>query len=819
MKGLDLQNTSIAWEPQPGPQTLAIQCPATELMIGGAVGGGKLLSDDTKVVTPFGYRLHGELKVGDTISAADGTPTKVVLVTKPENHMMYRVTFDDGGEVVAGDEHLWNYSVLGSHKSKTGKYWRTGTTLQMKERLDSGRKVAIPLCKPVKFTKAYNQGNPRRIDPYVLGALLGDGHLGNNKVSLTSEDDFIACKVIGDGEWTKDNTRSNAFDYRATGETRLELIESLDKLGVYGKTAEGKFVPYAYMWWTVEDRFEVLRGLMDTDGFIDERGQAYYTTISKQLADDVRWLVFSLGGRARITSKIPTYKHNGEKRFGKLAYTVTIRMPDNRDIVSLPRKQDRANAWRENGNGELKRRIKSIEYVGDEKCHCIAIDHPDSLYMVEDFIVTHNTDYLLADFGIDVPKGSAWQGIYFRKYFPDMDRVIQRSKEIFAPLYGIKCYSESKYQWNFPSGACLRFRALEKDNDVLKYQGQDYSWIAFDELTQWKTPYAYTYLFAFRLRSAKGVKVRMRCSSNPGGPGMQWVKARFIDAMPPGTGLHVKTKKTSYWRVFIPSRLEDNQILMKADPGYADRIMEFSDKSLAKAMREGDWDSIPNAAFTEFDKEVHVIDPAPIPTDRPIWRSMDWGFKTPYSNLHVFTSNDGDIIVGNEIYGWSGTPNVGTEEYPSEVRDKIVRYERSNDLYVPMGYLDNQCWEEKGQKGTIYNELSGGELVWKPWKKGPNSRVLQKQGLHDLMKVVNGRSRLKIMRNCIHLIRTLPLLPVSKLNMEDIDTDAEDHSYDALRGGLTKKMPTRRQLRDRAIKRQIQQMEYVSPSELQYGGF
>ncbi len=431
------------------------------------------------------------------------------------------------------------------------------------------------------------------------------------------------------------------------------------------------------------------------------------------------------------------------------------------------------------------------------------------------------SDFLLGDFARDIGLGSAWQGVYFRKYFPDMDRIIQRAQEIFTPIYGAKCWSASKYQFNFPTGACLRFRALEKDNDVLKFQGQDYSWIGFDELTQWASPYAYTYLFSLRLRSAKGVKVRMRCATNPGGPGHEWVKARFVDPMPAGTGLHVKTGKTSYWRVFIPSKLEDNQILMKSDPGYGDRIYEGSDPALAKAMREGRWDIVAGAAFTEFDPNVHVVDPAPIPTDKPAWRSMDWGFKTPYCNLHIFTDNDGDIVIGNEIYGWSGTPNVGTEEYPSEVHEKIDRYERANDLYVPKGYLDNQCWEEKGQAGTIYRELCGpnNDMRWKPWKKGPNSRILQKQGLHDLMKVVNGRSRLKIMRNCVHLIRTLPMIPTAKNNMEDVDTDAEDHSYDALRGGVNHRMPTRAQIREKARMRHIRNMEYISPGELQYGGF
>lgn len=428
------------------------------------------------------------------------------------------------------------------------------------------------------------------------------------------------------------------------------------------------------------------------------------------------------------------------------------------------------------------------------------------------------TDALLGDFAAGLGQGPAWKGVFFRRYFPDMDDVIHRALEIFGPVYGEKCYSHSRYQWKFPGGELLQFRALEKDVDVYKFQGQQYAWVGWDELTQWASPFPYTYLMT-RVRSAKGAKVRVRAATNPGGPGHTWVKARFIDPAIPGEPIRIETKSgNTYWRVFVPAKLEDNKILLKGDPGYADRVYELHDPMMARALREGDWNIVAGAALPEWDPNIHIIDTAPMPTERPIWRSMDWGYETPYGCVWMFP-DDGDIVVGHELYGWSGVPNVGTQEAPSVVRDKIASFESMNDYYVRIGYLDNQCWEPRGGAGPIVRELGGRQMGWRPWAKGPHSRVQQLQTLHEFMKVVNGRSRFKVMRHCRHVIRTLPILPRDQKNPEDVDTNAEDHLYDAVRGGLAMKVPTRDELRARAAQRRMLRTGYITAKELRYGGF
>jgi len=429
------------------------------------------------------------------------------------------------------------------------------------------------------------------------------------------------------------------------------------------------------------------------------------------------------------------------------------------------------------------------------------------------------TDALLGDFARGLGQGSKWRGVFIRRFFTDMDDVIHRSMEIFGPVFGEKCYSGSKYQWNFPGGEVLQFRGLEKDMDVYKFQSKAWSWIGWDELTQWASPFPYTYLMT-RLRSAKGAKVRVRAATNPGGVGHSWVKARFVDPAPPGTGHKVMTKSGDmYYRVFIPSKLEDNRILMDNDPQYADRIYELNDPMLARALREGDWNIIAGAAIPEWDPKIHVIDPAPIPSDKPIWRSMDWGYVEPYCCGWLFPDNDGNVILAHELYGWSGQPNVGTQESPGEVRAKIESFESLFELYVPMGLLDSQCWDQQGHPTMIAKELGGRELGWKAWPKGPHSRVQQKQIMHQYLAIVNGKSRLKVMRNCTHTIRTLPILPRDKNNIEDVDTNSEDHPYDMLRGGLTKKVPSREQIKKRFLNRRMENTGFITAAELRGGGF
>ncbi len=336
---------------------------------------------------------------------------------------------------------------------------------------------------------------------------------------------------------------------------------------------------------------------------------------------------------------------------------------------------------------------------------------------------------------------------------------------------------------------------LDKRKDVYQYQGHAYTYVGWDELTQWPDDFAYNYLFS-RVRSAKGAPCYIRATSNPGGVGDGWGRCRVIGPAPAMTpireiGYDNDGKEVERMRVFIPAKLADNQILMKADPMYMDRLDQLSDPVLRSALKDGNWDVFSGQAFTEWDHDIHVTESRMAPEGVTMWRSCDWGYEKPYCVLWFYADYDGNITVFNEIYGDGGKSNQGSREPASVVREKIEAFEAENNLWVPIGYLDPQCWAAHDSGPSIAENLGGTHLNWQPWSKGPNSRRIQKQVVHDHLKVVNGKSRLRIMDRCTNLIRTMPSLPLSERDHEDIDTDSEDHAYDTLRGGLVKKVLTR----------------------------
>jgi hypothetical protein len=406
------------------------------------------------------------------------------------------------------------------------------------------------------------------------------------------------------------------------------------------------------------------------------------------------------------------------------------------------------------------------------------------------------TDALIGDYAAGIEKyGSAWRGVIFRRTYGMLEEIETRSLEIFSPVYGDKCYSIGKKTWTFPNGATLRLRFLDDQKDTLQYQGKQYNWVGWDELTQWPTDYEYDYLLS-RTRSAQGAPRYFRATSNPGGPGHGWVKKRFIDPVPPNEcnvswGTDIEGNAVKRTRVFIPAKLRDNKILTKNDPGYFDLLNQLSDPVMRAALRDGSWDVFAGMAFGEFNRDVHVIPSAPVPENVRIWRACDWGYDKPYCVLWFYSNFDGEIVVFNEMYSKGAREGMGTKEAAAQVREKIETFEATNNHWVPIGYLDPQCWAAHDDVNSIFHNLGGASLGWQKWDKGPGSRVIQKQTVHDYLKVVNGSSRLKIMDRCVNLIRTLPSLPLDASNSEDVDSSAEDHAYDALRGGLVRRVPTR----------------------------
>ena len=414
-------------------------------------------------------------------------------------------------------------------------------------------------------------------------------------------------------------------------------------------------------------------------------------------------------------------------------------------------------------------------------------------------------------------KGN-FRGVLFRKTYPSLEELEIRALEIFSPLYGHNCYRVGLKQFDFPSGGFLKLRSLDEDKDVFKYIGHQFTDIGFDELTMWATPFCYNYMVS-RNRSAAGVPCQVVSASNPGGPGHHWVKQRFLmkegsylkqPPLEPQVTTNPRTGNTRT-RVFIPAKLDDNRILVTNDPGYVDRLESLTDPNIRRALRDGDWDILAGAALPELREDVHVIENVMPPPGVDVWCACDWGYSKPYSIGWFFRNFDGDAIMFMEMYGAGRNPGEGTRESPDRVWEKMRSLEHEFGLKIKERWLDAQHFNPEPGSPSIA-EMMGGDIAgWRPWAKGQGYRYTKKVRLHEFLQVVNGKSRLVFCKRCVHTWRTLVALPVNPRNPEDVDTDAEDHSYDMVTGALQKDIKTKDELQRIEEKRRAQSQAQWGP--------
>ena len=212
------------------------------------------------------------------------------------------------------------------------------------------------------------------------------------------------------------------------------------------------------------------------------------------------------------------------------------------------------------------------------------------------------------------------RALLLRKSMPELRELIDKSRELYPKAFAGAKFREVEKIWRFPSGASLEFGYLDRDADVYRYQGQSYTWIGIDELTQYPTEFPLQYLQS-RLRTTNNaIQCYIRCTANPGGVGGHWVKKRYLDPSPPNESFQGQDKIT---RRFIPARLEDNPFL-SADGKYEQMLMSLPAVQ-RKQLLEGNWDVAEGAAFTEFDYDTHCIDPFELPKHWERVKGIDYG--------------------------------------------------------------------------------------------------------------------------------------------------------------------------------------------------
>ena len=223
------------------------------------------------------------------------------------------------------------------------------------------------------------------------------------------------------------------------------------------------------------------------------------------------------------------------------------------------------------------------------------------------------------------------RALILRRSLKELRELMEKARDLYPKAFPEAKWKESEKLWRFPSGARIEFGYLEKDGDVYQYQGQEFSWIGFDELTQLPTEFPWNYL-ATRLRTTDPdllPHLAMRATTNPGGPGHTWVKDRYIDAGEWNKAFVFSEDRfgRKLTRRFIPAALQDNPILW--EDGRYEATLQSMPEIDRRRLLEGDWDIIEGQAFPEFDRSLHVIDPYKIPRVWKHFRGVDYGFSAP----------------------------------------------------------------------------------------------------------------------------------------------------------------------------------------------
>ena len=390
-----------------------------------------------------------------------------------------------------------------------------------------------------------------------------------------------------------------------------------------------------------------------------------------------------------------------------------------------------------------------------------------------------------------------YKGLILRKTYPQLSELIEKSLDYYPRAFPKARYNASAHTWTFPSGAKIVFGSMQHTKDRQNYQGKAFDFIAFDELTHF-TWEEYSYLMSRNRPNGPGTRVYIRATANPGGVGHGWVKERFITAAPALTPIPEEVeyrlpdgtvvRKVQY-RCCVRASVFDNPKLLENDPDYPARLAAMPEAD-REALLYGNWDSFTGQVFTEWVNDpacyldrlhTHVIAPFRIPDSWRIWRSFDWGYSRPFSVGWYAVDHERRMYRIRELYGCTGTPNKGVQWEPTRVAQEIKRIEAEDPNLKGrkiFGVGDPAIWASDGTESI--GSLMERERVY--FERGDNSRISGKMQVHYRLRFDDeGRPMLYVFDTCRHFIRTVPNLVYDQTNVEDIDTDGEDHIYDELR--------------------------------------
>lgn len=413
---------------------------------------------------------------------------------------------------------------------------------------------------------------------------------------------------------------------------------------------------------------------------------------------------------------------------------------------------------------------------------------------------------LLMDFAQHVGRGfgAAWRGVLFRRTYKELDDVIAKSKQWFPKLFPGARFNESKTFWDFPAGEQLLLRQFAKPDDYWAYHGHEYPWIGWEELTNYADDKCYKVMMSCSRSSKPGMPRKYRATTNPYGRGHNWVKMRF--RLPHSRGKIIRTEGEPE-RVAIHGRLEENQVLLRSDPEYMMKIKAAArNPAELVAWLEGSWDIVAGGMFDDvWDSRTHVVKPFSVPRSWRIDRSFDWGQSAPFSvgwwamsdgsDVRLKTGGllhtvRGDLFRIGEWYGWNGQPNEGLRLSARAVAEGIRTREASMGIagLVKPGPADSAIFSDDDNGRSIAKDMAEVGVKWEAADKGPGSRKQGWLAMRDMLGAarrpdggLRARPGLFVFDRCEQFLRTVPNLPRDDRDLDDVDTEAEDHAGDESR--------------------------------------
>jgi hypothetical protein len=442
---------------------------------------------------------------------------------------------------------------------------------------------------------------------------------------------------------------------------------------------------------------------------------------------------------------------------------------------------------------------------------------------------------------VGIGYGQYWRGVIFDLEFDNLAGLVAESKKWFTKFDdGAKFLeSASQYKWVWPTGEELLLRHVKKPADYDGFHGHEYPFIGWNELTKYPNSFLYDKFMSVNRstfdperdtpkdkdgnyltpdgKPLPPIPLEIFSTTNPSGPGHNWVKDRFIDPAPRGTVVRTEVE------VFNPQTQQDEKVIKTQvaifgsyrenkylPPEYVAELNSITDENLRRAWLFGDWDIAAGDAFGDLWKtQVHVVPRFVIPESWPIDRSFDWGSSHPFSVGWWAEANgeEATIIVGNDVYKFCpppgtliqffeyyGTEKIGTnkglKKPAGEIADRIKEIELS---LMVNGWIKSQPWPgpadnqirdvREADVDTIEKKMAKRGVNWEESDKSPGSR---KNGMELFRERLNAALKgegpaIYFMQNCRASINLIPKLPRDPLKLDDVDTSAEDHSWDMVR--------------------------------------